>query len=161
MIKLRPYRWNDQLFVEDVLEEVQSLYQEILPGFIKGLKRYFQNRNLEPLGCVQIIEYNGENVGWISQLKRGQNQLYISHFYILSKYQGLGIGSRVLKFSMNTQRNLGVQTISVDAHMKMPRVISFYKRNEFRQSEDMDDDKSEHPIKSMFIKLVYKTVLNE
>lgn len=161
MIKLRPYHWKDQLFVEDVLEEVQGLYQEILPGFIKGLKRYFQQRNLESLGCVQIIEYNGENVGWISQRKKGRDQLYISHLYILLKHQGVGIGSDVLGYSIKTQRHLGVRRISVDAHKKMPGVISFYKKNNFRQSEDLGDDQSENPIKSMFIKLVYDTALKE
>ena len=88
MIKLRDYCLDDKNFVKEVLNEVQDQYIQVLPGYINGLGRYFDNKELESIGDVRIIEYKGEEVGWLSERKEDKDELYISHFYIRSDFQG-------------------------------------------------------------------------
>jgi len=131
MIKLRSFRWKDAEFVKSVLFNVQEQYLNVLPGYIEGLTRYIDNKDLEPFGRIRMIEIQGIKVGWISEIDIDELNLYVGHYYLLPTYHQKGIGSEVLKYYLSTLKSMGKKSVTVDAHLSMDDVVRFYKKNGF------------------------------
>lgn len=118
----------DTDFLAKVCLDAAKKYDSILPGaFEKQAKKY--NRDGLPTKYqVRTIISNSTQIGFLGFKEISQSTEYIVGLYLLSKYQNLGFGQKVLaEFEKFCQK----KQILLLVHQSADWAISFYKKNGF------------------------------
>lgn len=97
---------------------------------LKKIKKIFE------LGNIYICILEKNILGFISIVGEGKKEAYIDEFYVNSKYQGKGIGTRLLEFAEKECQKKGINKITVMANRKA-RAFKFYKK--FKYNPNYED----------------------
>ncbi len=100
VIKLRPAQSSDYEFSYQVKKEAEGEYITQIFGWEENLQREFFNREWSQIPR-QIIEYQGRSIGTIS-VTEDESGILIRQFFITPEYENQGIGSFLLKNTLET-----------------------------------------------------------
>ena len=81
----------------------------------------------EPGGCF-IASLDGEDVGMVGSISYGDVG-YLGNLIVRPEHRGQGIGAALMKAAMEHLREMGVESIRLDA---VPKAVSLYERLGFR-----------------------------
>ncbi len=113
---------------KDINFAAQLIGQEKWGHMAKDVRRCW---NFEPEGCF-IAEQGGERVGHVFSVNYGIVG-WIGLLIIRQNYRGQGIGTALMRTVMDYLRNLGVETIRLEA---VPEAVTLYQRLGFRSEFD-------------------------
>ena len=136
-INIRPWHQDDLEVVRYILWET---WKESYSGFIPvdDLLTYFNER------CTSTIlseQYNDTNVvGFVAEYdeviagyektyyNENENRFYVQQLYILSVYQSLGLGKKLMKSAAELARSMGLDKIWLGVMVKNESAVSWYKK---------------------------------
>jgi len=117
-----------------------STYKSFIPE--KDLKIYFDDHYTEEslLGMFAdpsvdgfIAETDGQAVGYERlYFNRDENRLYVSSLYLLPKFEGQGIGSRLLETAGGYATEKDLDELWIGVMVKNGRALDFYRRAGFQ-----------------------------
>lgn len=113
--------------VEYMLEKFQS--PNAIKKQIEGGYRYF------------IIYYAGDLAGYVGFCPdRDSRKLFLSKFYILAKYRGLGLGRKAMSFVENSARETDMNKIWLTVNKYNSNSIAVYEKMGFVKTSDIVQD---------------------
>ncbi|MCJ7700175.1 MAG: GNAT family N-acetyltransferase [Anaerolineales bacterium] len=94
----------------------------------------FHKKEFDP-SHLQIITHAGRDIGTIEVLANSERKL-INKLYILSEFQGRGIGSKILRDVIDSAQQEGLRLrLGV---LKINPAVRFYERHGFQKVEETD-----------------------
>jgi GNAT superfamily N-acetyltransferase len=87
---------------------------------------------LAPGGFVFLARYQGEIVGTCALIKAGRGTFELSKMAVTERYQGLGIGQRLLTAAVAQFRKTGARRLFLESSSKLTRALTLYEANGFR-----------------------------
>jgi GNAT superfamily N-acetyltransferase len=89
---------------------------------------------LKPGGFILLARYTGEIVGTCALIKAGRGRIELSKMAVTERYQGLGIGHRLLIAAIAQFRKTGARHLFLESSSKLKRALKLYEANGFRQA---------------------------
>jgi GNAT superfamily N-acetyltransferase len=89
---------------------------------------------LKPGGFIFLARYNGEIVGTCALIKTGRGRMELSKMAVTERYQGLGIGRRLLATAIAQFRKSGTKHLFLESSSKLKRALKLYETNGFRHA---------------------------
>ena len=125
-IKLVLYQNKDYEFVYNVKKEVYKKYVEECFGSWNEIdqRKYFDNFINNVSSDSFIIMYNNEKIGFYNGKILETGDYEIGNICLLKRYQGLGIGTYILKQKLNEYKNRNI----ILQYFKQNPVGNLYKR---------------------------------
>jgi ribosomal protein S18 acetylase RimI-like enzyme len=125
VVALRPARPADSEFCFRLHKAAMGDYVTAIWGWDERRQREFHNRAFTP-GRWQIITANGTDVGMLDVEYR-PGEIYLSRIEIDPRYQGRGIGSRLIDMLLGEARQDG-QDLVLDVLTVNHRAYALYQR---------------------------------
>jgi len=73
----------------------------------------------------------GEPVGTVALIPDGRNNLELAKMAVSPRYQGLGVGGRLMERCIEYAVQQGVRTIWLESHTKLDTALRLYRRHGF------------------------------
>jgi DNA-binding MarR family transcriptional regulator/GNAT superfamily N-acetyltransferase len=89
---------------------------------------------LRPGGFIFLARYRGEIVGTCALIKAGRSRFELSKMAVTERYQGLGIGHKLLAAAILEFRRSGAKQLFLETNKKLARAVALYEANGFRQA---------------------------
>jgi len=125
VVALRPARPADSEFCFRLHKAAMGDYVAAIWGWDEQRQREFHNRAFTP-GRWRIITANGTDVGMLDVEYR-PDEIYLSRIEIDPRYQGRGIGSRLINMLLREARQ-GGQDLVLDVLTVNHRAYALYQR---------------------------------
>ncbi|WP_022942701.1 bifunctional helix-turn-helix transcriptional regulator/GNAT family N-acetyltransferase [Psychromonas hadalis] len=104
-------------------------------------------------GGYLFFAKQGENILGCIALKPTKNNSYeLSKMAVCNKYQGQGIGRKLLLSTLNKARDLQIQTICLETNRKLHRAMALYQHFGFIEQKH-PNGKSEYPRADVYMEL--------
>ncbi len=149
----RPFaqRIGDRLQIEagDAVEIVpfESQYRDDFKRLnVEWLEKYFyveaiddqvlsnpETAILEAGGQILLARLRGEGtiVGTCALIKAGRGRFELSKMAVSARYQGLGIGKKLLRAALARFRQLGARQLFLESHHKLKTAVAMYEAHGF------------------------------
>ncbi len=136
-INIRQWRQNDIEVVRNILWETwKESYSNFIP--VDDLLEYF-NENYTSKKLTEqyndakvssfIAEYDDVVAGYEkTYYNEKENRLYVHQLYILSAYQNLGLGKKLMKLAAERAKSMGLDRIWVGVMIKNESAVGWYKK---------------------------------
>ena len=121
--------------IKKILEKLDDYYIPPISSQVE-LSEYAEKIRLN--AEILVIKYNKNTVG-ISAVYCNDYDDYtafITTIGMMDKYQGQGLGKKLLEKSIDLAKSKGMRKIKLEVHENNNTAISFYKRNNFEIKED-------------------------
>lgn len=119
-----------------------ALDLELLVAFIQqtfNLERQVEEL-ADPANCFLIAEVDGVPAGYAmlrqgmsTPVIRGSHVIELARIYLLQKYQGYGLGSRLMQACLDEAKTQGCDVLWLGVWEHNPEAITFYKKWGFEQ----------------------------
>jgi ribosomal protein S18 acetylase RimI-like enzyme len=140
----RPWTTGDAAIIHDILRETWlDAYARYVPA--KDLLGYLEQNHSPELieksvedGDVAgfIAEVDGSAAGCIrTQLNKKEARLYVQQLYILPKYQGLGLGKKLMELAAERARSLGFDRVWLGVMEQNESALLWYKNMGYEIAE--------------------------
>jgi N-acetylglutamate synthase-like GNAT family acetyltransferase len=83
-------------------------------------------------GYIYFAVKGSEIIGTCALFKR-QNNFELAKMAVTNKYQGQGIGKKLLEVCLNKAQSVGAQYVELASHKKLARAIHLYKKLGFKE----------------------------
>lgn len=87
---------------------------------------------LAPGGFVFLARSKGEIVGTCALMKAGRSAFELSKMAVTERYQGLGIGRRLLSAAISCFEQTGARRLFLESNSKLTRALTLYEAHGFR-----------------------------
>jgi len=129
MIKIRKATKKDLEEISKIFktESAKKPYSQKWTGkeALKKIKTIFE------LGNIYIYISENKILGFISIMGEGKKDAYIDEFYVDTKSQGIGVGSKLLNFAEENCRKKDIRKITVMANQKA-KAFNFYQKKKYK-----------------------------
>jgi N-acetylglutamate synthase-like GNAT family acetyltransferase len=98
---------------------------------------FLSKRLTSPVTQIVVAETERRFVGFASLRKTEAREAELSGIVVLESETGTGIGSRLLKKSVDLARRRGIRTLVVKTETANLRALSFYKKAGFTESNKL------------------------
>ena len=137
VVALRPARPADSEFCFRLHKAAMGDYVTAIWGWDERRQREFHDRAFTP-GRWRIITANGTDVGMLDVEYR-PDEIYLSRIEINPRYQGRGIGSRLINMLLREARQ-GGQDLVLDVLTVNHRAYALYQRLGLQEVARHGDD---------------------
>ena len=86
---------------------------------------------LEPGGTILLARREGEIVGTCALIKAGRGRFELSKMAVTERYQGLGIGKRLLRAAIARFRETGGRQLFLESSSKLKPALAMYEAHGF------------------------------
>lgn len=108
------YEWLEKYFhLEDIDREVLSHPEEVI---------------LAPGGEIFYAWYEDQIVGTVSLMKLEESVFELTKMAVSEKFQGLGIGKRLMEYSLDFAKNAGIRQIIIYSNRRLERAVDMYRK---------------------------------
>lgn len=116
-------------FIDIIYKNFQYISNESHLNHTKHeIGRILSSPNLYGLLAYHEGKIIGYMVGEFMNLNDGRNVYYISYFYVIKKYRGMKIGSRMMENIMIMVKKVGREYIVLTCDTRNKELVGFYKR---------------------------------
>jgi ribosomal protein S18 acetylase RimI-like enzyme len=136
-INIRPWHQDDLEVVRYILWETwKESYSSFIP--VDDLLAYF---NEHCTSKILLEQYNDTKVtGFVAEYdeviagyektyyNKNENRLYVHQLYILSVYQNLGLGKKLMKSAAELAQAMGLDKIWLGVMVKNESAVAWYKK---------------------------------
>jgi ribosomal protein S18 acetylase RimI-like enzyme len=142
-IEVRPARRNDASKLSVFFTQAWSEAGPEALGFtgatdesIKEIasEEFLSKRLASPLAQIVVAEIDGRVVGFASLRKSGEREAELSGIVVLESETGSGIGTRLMRKTVDLAKRRGFRTVVVKTEVNNARAIGFYRRVGFTES---------------------------
>lgn len=92
-------------------------------------KFYFENN-----GWFQVVENNGEIIGTVGIYRISNSECELRKMYLLSDFQGEGIGKRLMENAITKAKELGYNKITLQTNSVLKKAIQLYYKYGFKSN---------------------------
>lgn len=115
-------------------EDIDFVVENELAFFHTSLGREMIEKDLaNEFSYYYIFTDNDIPIGYLSSWVMIPSA-EILNFFVINEYQGRGIGDMMLKSIINSYKQLGVESISLEVRVTNQRAISLYEKNGFKKA---------------------------
>ena len=136
-INIRPWHQDDLEVVRFILWETwKESYSSFIPA--DDLLDYFNKQCTSKILSEQyndpkvngfVAEYDEVIAGYEkTYYNKDENRLYVHQLYILSVYQNLGLGKKLMKSAAELAQSMGLDKIWLGVMVKNEPAVSWYKK---------------------------------
>lgn len=130
MIEIIPYNAAYKEFIKTLNYEWLEKYFFVEPNDIIQLSNP-EAEILDKGGYIFFALYNNEVVGTASLMKVSDEEYELAKMAVTEKYKGLGIGKRLLEYSIEEATKLAAKKISLYSNTKLIAAIKLYENYGF------------------------------
>jgi ribosomal protein S18 acetylase RimI-like enzyme len=136
-IKIRSWHQDDIEVVRYILWETWSdSYSRFIPVddllayfnehcSAKNLTEQFHDKNVRSY----VVEYDEVIAGYEkTYYNKKENRLYVQQLYILSVYQNLGLGTKLMKSAAELALSMGIDKVWLGVMVRNESAVTWYKR---------------------------------
>jgi ribosomal protein S18 acetylase RimI-like enzyme len=136
-VNIRPWRRDDLEVVRYILWETwKDSYSSFIP--MDDLQVYFNDHYTSKILAEQfndtkvigfVAEYDDVIAGYEkTYYDEKENRLYVHQLYILSVYQNLGLGKKLMKSAAERAKSMGLDKIWLGVMTKNESAVAWYKK---------------------------------
>jgi GNAT superfamily N-acetyltransferase len=89
---------------------------------------------LAPGGFILLARHRGEIVGTCALIKAGKSRFELSKMAVTDRYQGQGIGHKLLTAAILQFQRSGAKQLFLETNSKLVRAIALYEANGFQRA---------------------------
>jgi putative acetyltransferase len=131
-ITIRPYQQQeDALAFRTLNEEWITRYFALEPKDIETLGNP-EGAILRKGGHIFMVHADGEAVGCVALISMGDGIYELSKMAVSPKLRGLGIGRRLLLYSIDQARRIGARSLFLGSSKKLENAVHLYEAVGFR-----------------------------
>jgi ribosomal protein S18 acetylase RimI-like enzyme len=145
-IYIRPWHQDDLEVVRSILWETwKESYSSFIP--VDDLLVYFNEHYTSKILAEQyndtkvigfVAEYDDIIAGYENTyFSEKENRLYVRQLYILSVYQNLGLGKKLIKSAAERAKSMGLNKIWLGVMVKNESAIAWYKKMGYEVVENV------------------------
>ena len=94
-----------------------------------------EDRILKPGGFIFLARHNGEIVGTSALIRVGRGRFELSKMAVTERYQGLGIGRRLLTAAIAQFQKTGAKLLFLESSSRLKPALKLYEANGFRHAK--------------------------
>lgn len=130
-IQIRPFQPGDEQAFRQLNEEwiAKSFEIEEADRITLGDP---VSKILKPGGHIFFAIANGEPIGCCALIADGAGVFEVAKMAVTERYQGRGIGRKILEYTIGQARALRAQRLYLDSSSKLPNAIHLYESLGFR-----------------------------
>lgn len=116
-----------------------ELYDRIMPGAFQRYATFFEEYGLPKTYDVEMIEYEGEIVGFLGTIEINNDVVYLLALYFMREHQNKGIGKIVMEHKFHSYKIENRKEIVLLAHQEATWACKFYEKNGFKLISNEED----------------------
>lgn len=140
MLTIRIFENGDE---ENIIKVISSCLEELFEDKFddrhqKLLKNDIENVNDNYFisgGCFWVAENKGKIIGTIAAQMENSKTPRLRRFFVLRKYRGKGVGSKLYRVFEDWGKQKGYEKIILSTYPQFKEAIDFYKYKGFREKE--------------------------
>lgn len=132
-ISVKKAQLKDIYLIHQINQKVFTAYQQFYPnGVVPALTETIQQIREDLNSKTVLIAWYGDKiVGSIRYHFINHHSAYVSRFSILSEYQKLGIGTKLINEVIEQLKEKNGHFLALHAHYNIKSVLQFYLKNGF------------------------------
>ncbi len=132
MIGIIPFTKENKEHIKLLNYEWLQKYFKVEPNDVVQLSDP-QKEIIDKAGLIFYAVYNNEIVGTYSLIKINEEDYELAKMAVSEKYQGLGIGSTMMKHSMAEAAKLKAKIVTLYSNTKLEAAIHLYRKFGFKE----------------------------
>lgn len=116
-----------------------EIYDPIMPGAFQKYANFIEEHGLPKTYDVEMIEFEGEIVGFIGTIQISHDVIYLLALYLMREHQSKGIGKSVLNHKISSYEAENRKEIVLLAHQEATWACNFYEKNGFKLISNEED----------------------
>ena len=108
-----------------------SFESYVASGMHEFYRQYDSKRD-----CVWVCEHNGKMIGFLLLMHRENNAAQLRYFLILPKYQGIGLGKKLMQLFMDFLKKGNYTSAYLWTTHEQPRAAFLYRKHGFKLTEE-------------------------
>lgn len=123
-----------------IMSSNSDLYDPIMPGAFQKYAASIATHGMPTTYDVNMIQYEGEVVGFIGTIHVKDHMIYLLAFYLLSAYQRKGIGKTIIEELITNYKSKQISEIVLLVHKDAHWARRFYEKNNFKCVSEIPEE---------------------
>ena len=116
----------------DILSHLMMVDNNFIPKLSSRVNLEEYSIKLRAFSKTFEAWYNNELIGFIALYLKEDKSAFISNLSVLENYNGLGIGTELIKNCSNYLNSIGFEKIELEVNKDNLQALKFYEKNNFK-----------------------------